>query len=102
MTATTEPPTTVLPDADTLRRRWATEPRWAGIERTYDADDVVTLRGRVVEEYTLARLGAERLWQLLKTDDYVSALGALTGGQGVEVVRAGLEAGYLSGWQVAA
>jgi len=102
MTATPEPPTTVLPDADKLRRRWATEPRWAGIERTYDADDVVTLRGRVVEEYTLARLGAERLWQLLKTEDYVSALGALTGGQAVQMVKAGLKAIYLSGWQVAA
>jgi len=102
MTATPEPPTTVLPDADKLRRRWATEPRWAGIERTYDADDVVALRGRVVEEYTLARLGAERLWQLLKTDDYVSALGALTGNQAVQMVKAGLKAIYLSGWQVAA
>ena len=102
MTATPEPPTTVLPDADKLRRRWATEPRWAGIERTYDADDVVALRGRVVEEYTLARLGAERLWQLLKTEDYVSALGALTGGQAVQMVKAGLKAIYLSGWQVAA
>src|SRR5665213_3688667 len=102
MTATPEPPTTVLPDADQLRRRGATEPRWAGIERTYDADDVVALRGRVVEEYTLARLGSERLWQLLKTEDYVSALGALTGGQAVQMVKAGLKAIYLSGWQVAA
>ena len=94
--------TPALPDAEQLRRRWATEPRWAGVERDYDADDVVALRGRVVEEYTLARLGAERLWQLLHTHDYVSALGALTGNQAVQMVKAGLKAIYLSGWQVAA
>ncbi len=94
--------TPALPDAEQLRRRWATEARWAGIERNYDADDVVALRGRVVEEYTLARLGAERLWQLLHTQDYVSALGALTGNQAVQMVKAGLKAIYLSGWQVAA
>jgi isocitrate lyase len=94
--------TTVMPDAEQLRRRWATEPRWAGIERSYDAADVVALRGRVVEEYTLARLGAERLWSLLATEDYVSALGALTGNQAVQMVKAGLKAIYLSGWQVAA
>jgi isocitrate lyase len=94
--------TTVMPDAEQLRRRWATDPRWAGIERTYDADDVVALRGRVVEEYTLARLGAERLWSLLATEDYVTALGALTGNQAVQMVKAGLKAIYLSGWQVAA
>jgi isocitrate lyase len=94
--------TTVMLDAEQLRRRWATEPRWAGIERTYDAADVVALRGRVVEEYTLARLGAERLWSLLATEDYVSALGALTGNQAVQMVKAGLKAIYLSGWQVAA
>ncbi len=94
--------TPALPDAEQLRRRWATEARWAGVERSYDADDVVALRGRVVEEYTLARLGAERLWQLLHTQDYVSALGALTGNQAVQMVKAGLKAIYLSGWQVAA
>ena len=92
----------VLPDADQLRRSWATESRWAGVERDYDADDVIALRGRVVEEYTLARLGAERLWSLLATEDYVSALGALTGNQAVQMVKAGLKAIYLSGWQVAA
>src|SRR5450755_2419515 len=91
-----------LPDAEQLRRRWATEARWAGVERTYDADDVIALRGRVVEEYTLARLGAERLWDLLGTEDFVSALGALTGNQAVQMVKAGLKAIYLSGWQVAA
>jgi isocitrate lyase len=94
--------TIAMPDAEQLRVRWATQPRWAGIERTYDADDVVALRGRVVEEYTLARLGAERLWSLLGTEDYVSALGALTGNQAVQMVKAGLKAIYLSGWQVAA
>jgi isocitrate lyase len=94
--------TIAMPDAEQLRVRWATQPRWAGIERTYDADDVIALRGRVVEEYTLARLGAERLWSLLATEDYVSALGALTGNQAVQMVKAGLKAIYLSGWQVAA
>jgi isocitrate lyase len=89
-------------DADELRRRWATDPRWAGISRSYQAEDVIALRGRVVEEYTLARLGAERLWSLLGSEDYVSALGALTGNQAVQMVKAGLKAIYLSGWQVAA
>jgi isocitrate lyase len=72
------------------------------VERTYTAEDVVRLRGSVVEEHTLARLGAERLWKLLHTEDYVNALGALTGNQAVQQVRAGLQAIYLSGWQVAA
>src|SRR5438094_698963 len=76
--------------------------RWHGIERPYSADDVTRLRGRFVPEHTIARLGAERLWQLLTTQDYVPALGALTGGQAVQMVRAGLQAIYLSGWQVAA
>ena len=69
---------------------------------TYSAEDVIALRGRVVEEHTLARLGAERLWNLLHTEDYVNALGALTGNQAVQMVKAGLKAIYLSGWQVAA
>jgi isocitrate lyase len=85
-----------------IAREWATDPRWRGIERTYDAADVVRLRGSVVEEQTLARRGARRLWDLLRTEDYVAALGALTGGQAVQMVRAGLKAIYLSGWQVAA
>ncbi|GLU45814.1 isocitrate lyase [Nocardiopsis ansamitocini] len=85
-----------------LKQRWETDPRWAGIERTYSAEDVVRLRGSVTEEHTLARLGAKRLWQLLHTQDYVSSLGALTGNQAVQQVRAGLKAIYLSGWQVAA
>jgi len=76
--------------------------RWDGIERTYSEEDVRRLRGSVHVEHTLARLGAERLWQLLKEQDYVAALGAMTGGQAVEMVKAGLKAIYLSGWQVAA
>ena len=85
-----------------LEERWSGDSRWSGIERTYAAEDVVRLRGSVVEEHTLAKLGAERLWQLIQADQPVRALGALTGGQAVQMVRAGLEAIYLSGWQVAA
>jgi isocitrate/methylisocitrate lyase len=76
--------------------------RWEGIERPYTGDDVDRLRGTVQVEHTLARLGAERLWELLQTEDYVPTLGALTGGQAVQMVKAGLQAIYLSGWQVAA
>ena len=76
--------------------------RWEGIHRPYSAEDVERLRGTVHVEHTLARLGAERLWDLLKHEDYVPALGALTGGQAVQMVKAGLKAIYLSGWQVAA
>src|SRR5512142_2463661 len=85
-----------------LEDQWSTDSRWSGIERTYTAEDVVRLRGTVVEEHTLAKLGAERLWELLRREQPVRALGALTGGQAVQMVRAGLEAIYLSGWQVAA
>ncbi|HET7353909.1 MAG TPA: isocitrate lyase [Gaiellaceae bacterium] len=85
-----------------LEDQWSGDSRWSGIERTYSADDVVRLRGSVVEEHTLAKLGAERLWHLIQADEPVRALGALTGGQAVQMVRAGLEAIYLSGWQVAA
>lgn len=85
-----------------LRAAWDADPRWDGIERTFSADDVVRLRGSVREEATLARRGAENLWNLLHTEDYVRALGAYTGGQAVQQVRAGLKAIYLSGWQVAA
>ncbi|MER6199177.1 isocitrate lyase [Streptomyces sp. NPDC001586] len=88
--------------AQQLEQRWATDPRWAGIERTYTAEDVVRLSGSVREEHTLARRGAERLWRQLHEQDYIHALGALTGGQAVQQVRAGLQAIYLSGWQVAA
>jgi isocitrate lyase len=76
--------------------------RWRGVERPYSEADVDRLRGRFQVEHTLARLGAERLWQLLAKEDYVAALGALTGGQAVQMVRAGLQAIYVSGWQVAA
>jgi isocitrate lyase len=89
-------------EAAELAQRWAEDSRWAGILRTYEAEDVVRLRGSVTPEHTLARLGAERLWQLLADEDYVAALGALSGGQVVQMVRAGLKAVYLSGWQVAA
>nr|WP_250004384.1 isocitrate lyase [Actinoplanes sp. M2I2] len=85
-----------------LTRAWAGDPRWLGIKRTYTAHDVVKLRGTVQERHTLAERGAERLWQLLHSEDYLNALGALTGGQAVQMVRAGLKAIYLSGWQVAA
>src|SRR2546421_4690193 len=88
--------------ATRLERQWADDERWAGIRRAYTAAEVVRLRGSVVPECTLARLGAERLWRLLTEGGYVNALGALTGGQAVQMVRAGLQAIYLSGWQVAA
>jgi isocitrate lyase len=85
-----------------LERRWATDPRWTGVERPYTGADVVRLRGSITVEHTLARRGAQHLWQLLGAEDYVHALGAMTGGQAVEMVKAGLRAIYLSGWQVAA
>jgi len=78
------------------------DPRWTGITRTYSAADVLRLRGSIQIEYTLARLGAERLWNLMHSDDYVPALGAITGNQAIEMVQAGLKAIYGSGWQVAA
>jgi isocitrate lyase len=85
-----------------LPEDWSTSPRWRGIRREYTADDVHRLRPQVLVEHTLARVGAERLWRLLAERDHVPALGALTGGQAVQMVKAGLEAIYLSGWQVAA
>ena len=85
-----------------LREQWQSDPRWRNTERTFTAEDVIRLRGTVLEEHTLARLGAERLWRLLHEEDYVHTLGALTGNQAVQQVRAGLKAIYLSGWQVAA
>src|SRR5207342_2244086 len=85
-----------------LRHDWQTNPRWAGVTRPYCADDVVRLRGTVPVEHSLARLGAEKLWHSLHTQDYVNALGALTGNQAMQQVKAGLKAIYLSGWQVAA
>jgi isocitrate lyase len=85
-----------------LEKKWGEDLRWNGIERPYSAEDVVRLRGSVQVEHTLARRGAEKLWKLLKEEDYVNALGALTGNQAVQQVKAGLKAIYLSGWQVAA
>lgn len=89
-------------EAEALERSWETDPRWKGIVRTYSAEDVLRLRGSIRIEHTLARMGAERLWHLLHTEPYVPALGALTGNQAVQQVKAGLKAIYLSGWQVAA
>lgn len=85
-----------------LAQQWANDPRWEGIRRDYTAEDVVALRGSVREDPTLARRGAEKLWDLIHTEEWVPALGALTGNQAVQQVRAGLKAIYLSGWQVAA
>jgi len=93
---------TIREQAARLQTEWQEDPRWAGTERTYTAEDVIRLRGSVQEEHTLARLGAQRLWSLLESEDYVNSLGALTGNQAVQQVRAGLKAIYLSGWQVAA
>src|ERR671917_2329233 len=84
-----------------IERGWEGD-RWAGIVRPYSAEDIVRLRGSIRIEHTLARMGAERLWELMHTRDYVASLGALTGNQAVQQVRAGLESIYLSGWQVAA
>jgi isocitrate lyase len=81
---------------------WKINPRWNGIERPYTQEDVDRLRGTLHIEHTLARLGAERLWELLTTEPYIAALGALTGNQAVQMVSAGLKAIYVSGWQVAA
>ncbi len=80
---------------------WATAPRWAGIERPYTPEQVLRLRGSFMIEYTIARMGAERLWHLLHTEPFVRALGAVTGNQAVQMVQAGLKAIYMSGWQVA-
>ncbi len=85
-----------------LQKDWAENPRWKGITRDYTAADVVRLQGSVQIEHTLARRGAEKLWRLLQEEDYINCLGALTGGQAVQQVKAGIKAIYLSGWQVAA
>ena len=89
-------------DPKQLERDWENSPRWDGITRDYTADDVLRLRGSIDVEQTFARMGAERLWELLQDEPYVNALGALTGNQAIQQVRAGLKAIYLSGWQVAA
>ena len=95
-------PTELLPSADDLRRMWQDSPRWRGIERAYRAEDIVRLRGTIAVEHSLARLTAEKLWRTLNERPFVNALGALTGNQAMQQVKAGLEAIYLSGWQVAA
>jgi isocitrate lyase len=91
-----------LPTAEQLRLDWSNNARWAGITRPYSAEDVVRLRGTVAVEHSLAKLGAEKLWKSLHASDFVNALGALTGNQAMQQVKAGLKAIYLSGWQVAA
>ncbi len=88
--------------AKALAKSWESEPRWQGVERPYTAEQVVRLRSSFQIEYTIAQLGSDRLWNLMKSEPYVQALGALTGNQAVEQVLAGLKAIYLSGWQVAA
>jgi isocitrate lyase len=87
--------------AEQLRKEWQTNPRWQGVERAYKAEDVVRLRGTVHVEHSLARLGAEKLWRFMHEKPFVNALGALTGNQAMQQVKAGLDAIYLSGWQVA-
>jgi len=87
--------------AEQLRKEWQTNPRWKGVDRPYKAEDVVRLRGTVHIEHSLARLGAEKLWRFIHEKPFVNALGALTGNQAMQQVKAGLDAIYLSGWQVA-
>jgi isocitrate lyase len=93
---------TTLPTAEQIRFDWQNNPRWKGITRPYQAADVVRLRGTVPIEHSLARHGAEKLWGYLHKEPFVNALGALTGNQAMQQVKAGLKAIYLSGWQVAA
>src|ERR1700688_4522304 len=90
-----------LASAEELRRNWHDSPRWRGITRTYAPEDVVRLRGTVPIEHSIARLTAEKLWRYLNEKPFVNALGALTGNQAMQQVKAGLDAIYLSGWQVA-
>jgi isocitrate lyase len=85
-----------------MREDWAANPRWAGIKRPYSAEEVLKLRGSMSIQYTLAQRGAEKLWDKLNSQSYIGALGALTGNQAIQEIAAGLEAIYLSGWQVAA
>ena len=94
-------PLKAVRDSKHIDKHWQSA-RWKGVRRDYTSDDVLRLRGSIEIKYTLAEMGAERLWQLLQSEPYVSALGALTGNQAVQQVRAGLQAIYLSGWQVAA
>src|SRR3954452_2175802 len=85
-----------------LQQRWDSEPRWSGIQRAYTADEVIRLRDRIRETQSFASQAAGKLWELITTEDFIPALGCLTGNQAVECVKAGLRAIYLSGWQVAA
>ena len=91
----------VTQQAKELENRWKTDPRWKGVERNYSGEDVIKLRGSVMIEHTLARRGAERLWKSLNQDGYIRTFGAYTGMQATNMVKAGLQALYLSGWQVA-
>ncbi|MCJ9714161.1 isocitrate lyase, partial [Bordetella hinzii] len=88
-------------DIRKLEQDWAENPRWKGIKRAYSAEEVIRLRGSTQVEHTLARRGATRLWQSLHSEPFVNSLGALTGNQAMQQVKAGLKAIYLSGWQVA-
>jgi isocitrate lyase len=90
-----------LPTADELRKTWRDSPRWRGIERPYKAEDVVRLRGTIAVEHSIARLTSEKLWRYVNEKPFVNSLGALTGNQAMQQVKAGLDAIYLSGWQVA-
>ena len=91
----------IAEEAAALQHDWDTNPRWKGVKRDYTAEDVVRLRGSIRKDYALARSGSERLWDMMENQPYVNSLGALSGGQAVQMVKAGLEAIYLSGWQVA-
>ena len=93
---------TTLPTAEQLKLDWNNNPRWAGVTRPYSAEEVVRLRGTVPVEHSIAKIGSEKLWKSLQTEDFVNALGAMTGNQAMQQVKAGLKAIYLSGWQVAA
>lgn len=93
---------TIAQRAEEIRIDWETNPRWSGVERDYSPEDVVRLQGSFVEAQTIATMMSTQLWESLTTEDYINALGAMTGGQAVQMVRAGLQAIYLSGWQVAA
>ena len=87
---------------EALKKHWDDEPRWKGVERPYTAEEVIRYRGSLAIEHTLARRCATRLWKLMHDQDYVHALGAMTGNQAVQQAAAGLESIYVSGWQVAA
>jgi len=89
-------------DVQYLDSLWKNDPRWLGISRPYSAEEMLKLRGTLKVSHTFAKSGAERLWKLFNSEDYIIALGAMTGNQAVQQVEAGLQAIYLSGWQVAA